>query len=94
MGATGFNDPKATKSVTHFESILDLHVLPKRAWIFDRPGLPCEVFRFFSDPTVKLWQHPKEPIDISYNYFREGFTLIFAERQHAPLHILIDPLYG
>jgi hypothetical protein len=86
MGTTGFNDPKAAKSVTHFESILDLHVLPKRVRNFDRPCLTRKLLGFFSDPAVELWQHPKEPIDIPYNYFGEGFTLIFAERQHAPLH--------
>jgi hypothetical protein len=30
---------------------------------------------FFSDPAVELWQHPKKPIQISYNYFREGLPL-------------------
>jgi hypothetical protein len=93
MGTAGFNNAKATKSITHFESILDLHVLPKRAWNFDCTCLPRKVFGFFSDPAVELWQHPKEPIDIPYNYFREGFSLIFAKWQHAPLHVL-DLLHG
>jgi len=93
MGATGFNDFKAAKSIAHFESILDLQMLPRRVWDFDRPCLPRKVFGFFSDPAVELWQHPKEPIDIPYNYFREGFTLIFAKWQRAPLHVF-DLLYG
>jgi hypothetical protein len=93
MSFTGFNDPKATKSVTHLETILDLNILPKRSWNFDRPCLPRKVFGFFSDPAVEIWQHPKEPIDIPYKYSREGLALMFAERQHAPLHLL-DPFRG
>ena len=78
MGATGFNDFEAAKSVAHFEAILDLNILPKRSWNFDRACLPRKVFGFFSEPAVELWLHIKAPIQIPYNYFREGFALIFA----------------
>jgi hypothetical protein len=77
---------KAAKPVVDVKPVLDFKFCPVALWNFDCAHLSRKVTGLCPEFAVKLWQHPKEPIQIQHNNLWQGLAPIFAERQYAPRH--------
>jgi hypothetical protein len=85
----GFDQLKAAEPVVYVIPILDDNSLSFPFWDFDRSGLSVKVFGLVAELAVKLGTHPSKPVQISRNYFGQGFALVFSESHHGPKHLFV-----
>jgi hypothetical protein len=88
MPTFSFDESKAAKPVVDVKPILDFEFSPMALWNFDGACLSRKVTGLSAEFSIELWQHPKEPIQISHNNLWKGFAPISAKPHHAPRHFL------
>jgi hypothetical protein len=87
----GVDKLEAAKLAIHVEFVCDFQSFPTPSWRSDGSCFTCELLRLFCKLAVEFRQCPKEPVRIPHDYFRKGFSLIFAKWHYAPMHIQLPP---